>query len=61
MKAEASNPRPGWVAAVVFRGMWVNSPFVNEQLRLLQEALLASGVGKNGMLLDSDPRRMRLW
>jgi len=49
------------VAAVVFRGMWVNSPFVNEQLRLLQEALLASGAGKNGMLLDSDPRRMRLW
>ena len=46
---------------MVFRGMWVNSPFVNEQFRLLLEALLASGAGKNGKLLDSDPRRMRLW
>ena len=61
LKAEAPKLRPGWVAAVDFRGMWVSSPFVNEQFRLLQEALLASGAGKIGTLLDSDPLKMRLW
>jgi len=61
MKAEAAKLKPGWAAAVDFRGMWVNSPFVNELFRSLQEALLSSGAGKIGTLLDSDPLKMRLW
>jgi len=61
LKREAAKLRPGWTAAVDFRGMWVNSPFVNELFRSLQEALLTSGAGKIGTLLDSDPLKMRLW
>ncbi len=61
LKEKAVALRHGWVAAVDFRGMWVNSPFVNEQFRLLQEALLGAGAGKIGTLLDSDPLKMRLW
>ena len=61
LKHEAAKLRPGWTAAVDFRGMWVNNPFANEQFRLLQDALIANGVGKIGTLLDSDPLKMRLW
>ncbi len=58
---EAARLKPGWAAAVDFRGMWINSSFVNEQFRLLQDALLAGKAGKIGTLLDSDPLKMRLW
>jgi len=61
ISAEAQLLRPGWVAAVDFRGMRVESSFVNEQFRLLQEALLAKGASRIGTLLDSDPLMMRLW
>jgi len=58
---EAQQLHPGWVAAVDFRGMRVESSFVNEQFRLLQEALVARGASRIGTLLDSDPLKMRLW
>ncbi len=58
---EAARLGPGWVAAVDFRGMWVESSFVNEQFSRLQEALLSLGAARIGTLLDSDPLRMRLW
>ncbi len=58
---EAARLKPGWAAAVDFRGMWINSSFVNEQFRQLQDALLAGKAGKIGTLLDSDALKMRLW
>ena len=58
---EAARLKPGWAAAVDFRGMWINSSFVNEQFRQLQDALLAGGAGRIGTLLDSDALKMRLW
>jgi hypothetical protein len=58
---EAATLKPGWVAAVDLRGMWINDPFINEQFQLLQNALIANAAGKIGTLLDSDPLRMRLW
>jgi hypothetical protein len=58
---EARMLRPGWIAAVDFRGMWVDSSFVNEQFRRLQDALLGLGAARIGTLLDSDPLKMRLW
>jgi len=51
----------GWIAAVDFRGMPVESSFVNEQFQLLQEALVELGAARIGTLLDSDPLKMRLW
>jgi hypothetical protein len=59
--AEASRLRPGWAAAVDFRGMWVTDPFIIEQFQRLQDAIIASHAGKIGTLLDSDPLKMRLW
>jgi len=59
--SEAELLDPGWVAAVDFRGMRVESSFVNEQFRLLQEALLQEGAARIGTLLDSDAMKMRLW
>jgi hypothetical protein len=61
IRSEAARLQPGWVAAVDFRGMWVESSFVNERFRDLQEALLALGAARIGTLLDSDPVKMRLW
>jgi len=58
---EAVRLKPGWAAAVDFRGMWIDSSFVNEQFRMLQNALLAGKAGKIGTLLDSDALKMRLW
>jgi hypothetical protein len=61
VRREAARLKPGWAAAVDFRGMWINSSFVNEQFRHLQDALLAGKAGKIGTLLDSDALKMRLW
>jgi len=61
VRREASRLKPGWAAAVDFRGMWINSSFVNEQFRQLQDALLAGKAGRIGTLLDSDALKMRLW
>jgi hypothetical protein len=61
VEREAARLKPGWAAAVDFRGMWVNDSFVNEQFRQLQDALLAGKAGKIGTLLDSDALKMRLW
>jgi hypothetical protein len=58
---EAGKLKPGWAAAVDLRGMWISDPFVNEQFRLLQDALLSGKAGKIGTLLDSDSVKMRLW
>jgi hypothetical protein len=58
---EAARLKPGWAAAVDFRGMWINSSFVNEEFRQLQDALMAGKAGKIGTLLDSDALKMRLW
>lgn len=58
---EAASLKPGWAAAVDFRGMWISDSFVNEQFRKLQDALLAGKAGKIGTLLDSDALKMRLW
>lgn len=61
IRDEAARLQSGWVAAVDFRGMWVESSFVNEHFRRLQEALLTLGAARIGTLLDSDPVKMRLW
>jgi hypothetical protein len=58
---EAVKLKPGWAAAVDLRGMWISDPFVNEQFRGLQDALLSGKAGKIGTLLDSDSLKMRLW
>ena len=58
---EAALLKPGWAAAVDLRGMWISDPFVNEQFRSLQDALLSGRAGKIGTLLDSDSVKMRLW
>jgi len=58
---ESASLKPGWAAAVDLRGMWIRDPFVNEQFRLLQDALLSGKAGKIGTLLDSDAVKMRLW
>jgi len=58
---EAAKLKPGWAAGVDLRGMWISDPFVNEQFRLLQDALLSGQAGKIGTLLDSDSVKMRLW
>ena len=58
---EAASLQPGWAAAVDLRGMWISDPFVNEQFRSLQDALLSGKAGKIGTLLDSDSVKMRLW
>ncbi len=58
---EAASLKPGWAAAVDLRGMWISDPFVNEQFRSLQDALLSGKAGKIGTLLDSDSLKMRLW
>ncbi len=58
---EAARLKPGWVAAVDFRGMWLNDSFINEHFGKLQTALLAGKAGKIGTLLDSDALKMRLW
>jgi len=58
---EALKLKPGWVAAVDMRGMWISDPFVNEQFRRLQDALLSGRAGKVGTLLESDALKMRLW
>jgi hypothetical protein len=58
---EAAQLRPGWVAAVDFRGMWLNDAFINEHFGKLQAALLTGQAGKIGTLLDSDAMKMRLW
>jgi hypothetical protein len=60
LKLEAGKLNPGWVAAVDFRGMRVEDPYLNERIKLLQEALLATGAQKIGTLLDSQNVRMRL-
>jgi hypothetical protein len=57
---ESKKLKPGWVAAVDFRGMWVTDPFLNEGFQQLQRTLLEYGAQKIGTLLDSDPIRMRL-
>jgi hypothetical protein len=61
VRSEAARLQSGWVAAVDFRGMRVESSSVNEQFRALQEALLGLGAERIGTLLDSDPVKMRLW
>ena len=58
---EAARLNPGWVAAVDFRGMWLNDSFINEHFGRLQTALLAGKAGRIGTLLDSDALKMRLW
>ncbi len=58
---EAARLKPGWVAAVDFRGMWLNDAFINERFGKLQTALLAGKAAKIGTLLDSDALKMRLW
>ena len=58
---EAARLKPGWVAAVDFRGMWLNDSFINEHFGRLQTALLAGKAGRIGTLLDSDALKMRLW
>jgi hypothetical protein len=58
---EAARLKPGWVAAVDFRGMWLNDSFINEHFGKLQTALLAGKAGRIGTLLDSDALKMRLW
>ncbi len=57
----AAKLRPGWVAAVDFRGMWLNDAFINERFVELQNALLSGKAGRIGTLLDSDALKMRLW
>jgi hypothetical protein len=59
--SESGKLKPGWVAAVDFRGMWINDSFINEHFRRLQEVLLSVGARKIGTLLDSDALKMRLW
>ncbi len=61
IKDEAASLQPGWIAAVDLRGMWVDDPFINQQLEALQQALLVSQTGRIGTLLDSDPIKMHLW
>jgi hypothetical protein len=61
VRKEAVKLKSGWAAAVDLRGMWISDPFVNEQFRSLQDALLSGKAGKIGTLLDSDPVKMRLW
>jgi hypothetical protein len=58
---EAARLKPGWVAAVDFRGMWLNDAFINKHFGRLQTALLAGKTSKIGTLLDSDALKMRLW
>ena len=60
IEAEACKLKPGFVVAVDFRGMWVNDPYLNEGLKLLQEALLNCGARKIGTLLDNPSMQMRL-
>jgi len=60
MKLEAGKLSPGWAAAVDFRGMQVQDSSLNEQIELLQEALLKNGAHKIGTLLDNQYVRMRL-
>ncbi len=61
VKVEAAQLKSGWVAAVDLRGMWVDNPFINQQLEALQDALLKTKAGKIGTLLESDPILMHLW
>ncbi len=61
VKSEAAQLKPGWVAAVDFRGMWLNDSFINEHFVDLQNALLDGKAGRIGTLLDSDALKMRLW
>jgi len=61
VQKEGQKLTPGWAAAVDLRGMWISDPFVNEQFRSLQDALLSGMAGKIGTLLDSDSVKMRLW
>ena len=58
---EAARLEPGWVAAVDFRGMWLNDAFINEHFVELQNALLTGKARRIGTLLDSDALKMRLW
>jgi hypothetical protein len=60
LKLEAGKLDQGWVAAVDFRGIQVEDPYLNEQIELLQEALLKAGAHKIGTLLDNQYVRMRL-
>jgi len=60
IKSNAGELCPGFLAAVDFRGMWVEDPFLNERFKLLQEALLDCGARKIGTLLDNPAVRLRL-
>jgi len=60
VKAEAAQLQTGFVVAVDFRGMWVEDPLLNEQIKLLQEALLNIGASRIGTLLDNPTVYMRL-
>jgi hypothetical protein len=60
LEVESGKLDSGWVAAVNFKGMRVEDHFLNEQLKLLQEALLASGACRIGTLLDNQNVLMRL-
>ena len=60
LRIEAANLEPGWAAAVDFRGVRSDDPYLNEQIELLQEELLKDGANKIGTLLDNQYVRMRL-
>ncbi len=60
IKSGACQLTAGFVVGVDFRGMWVEDPFLNEQFKLLQEALLECGARRIGTLLDNPAVRLRL-
>lgn len=60
LEKESGKLDPGWVAVVNFKGMRVEDHYLNEQLKMLQEALLTNGARKIGTLLDNQNVRMRL-
>jgi hypothetical protein len=60
IQTEAGKLQPGFAVAVDFRGMWVNDSYLNERIKVLQEALLTCGARKIGTLLDNPSVQMRL-
>jgi len=60
IKQQANDLKHGWIAAVDLRGMWVEDPFFNENVKGLQDTLLSSGAGRIGTLLDNRAVHMQL-
>lgn len=61
IKREVTKMKPGLVATVDFRGMWLNELYHQRAVWGVRKARLASQAGEIGTLLGSNPLKIQLW